>query len=177
MNFLTTLCSAVLSVGLAAGMASAQPGETSDDSGVEVLDSTQIGCAVKNAMCVTAGRLTVEGAAPQTAGAPPRFSRNLGNEGSDAVPWTLNLAANLRHRALQGNAVFLVYDAENGKDTSNREVVGAWQANVQAGETLAARLTLSPNDGFHPGRTYRIKIVQIVRGREVTLTDGPVWLW
>ena len=94
----------------------------------------------------------------------------------DQVPWTLDVGARLRKPALAGNAVFLVYDSEDPKALGHREVVRAWQAEVPAGTRLAARFTLSPNDGFRPGHGYRIRIVQIVRGKEVLLSDAPLQL-
>jgi hypothetical protein len=94
----------------------------------------------------------------------------------DAIPWTIEISATLRHRALAGNAVFLVYDAGNPKSLSTHEVTGAWQAKIPAGDRLAARLILSPREGFRAGHTYRIRVVQIVHGKEDVLAEGQVSL-
>lgn len=191
-TILTSLFAAALSIGSLYGSASAAPGDSNDDSRVEILSTAQGECAVRGGVCMTPG-------APSTVFAPSSPAAGLGTHAAaggtphlkrilltaarshlgysnDDVPWTIDMRANLRQKALSGNAVFLVYDADNGKALANREVVGAWQATVPAGETLSARLTLSPNDGFHAGKTYRIRVVQLVHGKEIVLTDGPVRL-
>ena len=43
-------------------------------------------------------------------------------------------------------------------------------------KTLAARLTLQPSEGFHAGHTYRLRVVQLVGGKEVLLAEGDVTL-
>lgn len=188
-TILTTLFAAALSMGSLS--AAAAPGDSNGDSGVEILSNAG-DCAIRGGVCMTPGSPSTVFAASSpaaalgshaAAGNPPHLSRMLltaarsqTGETSDDVPWTIDMRANLRHAALAGNAVFLVYDAENSKALANREVVGAWQATVPAGDALAARLTLSPNDGFHAGKTYRIRVVQLVHGKEIVLTDGPVRL-
>lgn len=190
-TILTTLFAAALSIGGLSNLATAAPGDSNGDSGVEIL-STSGDCAVRGGLCVTPGAPSTVFAPSSPAAAlgphaaasnPPHLARTLltaargqpGDNGDD-VPWTIDMRANLRHAALAGNAVFLIYDADNSKALVNREVIGAWQATVPAGDSLAARLTLSPNDGFNAGKTYRIRVVQIVHGKEVVLTDGPVRL-
>ena len=41
---------------------------------------------------------------------------------------------------------------------------------------LAARVSLSPDDGFRAGHTYRIRIVQLINGREIVLAESDVSL-
>jgi len=190
--FLTTFCVSALSVGTALGLADAAPGDGQLQDHIEILEQPSFHCPVRGSVCLTVGaRSTV--AAPSAAaaaldghpaaGAPPRFSRvDTAAKNSrearvdDSVPWTLDLSANLRHRALAGNALFLIYDAENPKAMASREVTAMWQAPIPAGDKIAARLTLSPEDGFRPGHAYRIRVVQLVRGKEVILADGQVKL-
>jgi hypothetical protein len=190
-TILTTLFAAALSMGGLSSLADAAPGDSNDESRVEIL-STGGECTIRGGLCFTPGAASTVFAASSpaaalgshaAAGNPPHLARTLltaarsrAGDADDDVPWTLDMRANLRHAALAGNAVFLIYDADNAKALANREVIGAWQASVPAGDTLAARLTLSPNDGFHAGKTYRVRVVQIVHGKEIVLTDGPVRL-
>jgi hypothetical protein len=190
-TILNTLFAAALSIGGFFSLADAAPGDTNGESRVEILN-TGGQCTIRGGMCVTPGAPSTVFAPSSpaaalgshaAAGHPPRLARTLLTAArshlgdvNDDVPWTLDLRANLRHAALAGNAVFLIYDADNARALANREVIGAWQAVVPAGDTLAARLTLSPNDGFHAGKTYRVRVVQLVHGKEIVLTDGPVRL-
>jgi hypothetical protein len=191
-TFLTTLCMSVLSMGTALSLAHATPGDAHDESRVLILESTKHACTARGGICFYAGASTTvsepsaAAAALGThpaAGLSPSFgrvgavaARGQRADADDAIPWVVEVNAALRHKALAGNVVFLIYDGEHGKAVSTHEVLGAWQAKIPAGEHLTARLTLNPDDGFRPGRTYRIRVVQILRGKEHTLTDGTVRL-
>ncbi len=188
----TTLFLGGLSVGMAPGLASAAPGDSADDSGVQMIALPSYVCPAIGGICLTSGAPTTVATASDAAaaldvhpaaGSPPGFARLAPGDTplnrdavDDSVPWTLNLNATLRHNALSGNAVFLVYDTKNPRALQDHEVTGVWQASVPAGDRLAARLTMSPVDGFHAGHTYRIRIAQIVHGKEVLLAEAPVRL-
>ena len=47
---------------------------------------------------------------------------------------------------------------------------------IKAGNKLAARVTLAPDEGFRAGHTYRIRVVQLINGKELILTEGDVAL-
>ena len=110
----------------------------------------------------------------------PRFSRILppGRKDTydDSVPWTVTLNANLRQPALNGNALFLVFDAENPRAISAHEVTAMWQARIRAGNQVSARLTLSPDDGFRADHGYRVRVSQIINNKEVVLAEGEIRL-
>jgi len=185
---------AFLSLGTVGNLAVAAPGEMNDadSSQIEILESQDVSCVAQSGFCLTPGaRTTIAAPSPASvshglhmgADSPPRFSRtvNLASRTDqtyidDSVPWTIDINAMLRHRALAGNAVFLISDAKDQTNHSSREVTGVFQGKIPAGEKLSARLTLSPVDGFHSGRIYNVRIVQLVRGKEVVLTEGPVQL-
>jgi hypothetical protein len=189
---LPTLCALVVSMGTALATAQAAPGDGMPQPGVVVLEQARSACMARRSVCLRPGSPTTA-VAPSlysaaqgshaAAGLPPRFARlgtvaGLGQRSDldDQIPWTLDVGANLQTSALPGNAVFLVYDAADPEALARREVVRAWQVQVPAGPRLSARVTLSPNDGFRAGHTYRIRIVQLVRGKEVVLSDAPVQL-
>lgn len=185
-TILSMIWPAMLSLGMTIGAAQAAPGDWEESSHVEVLEPMPPVCALHNGICAAPGaRSTVKAAEDPnrhyiSATTAPRFSRvgAAAAHGADAanvddnVPWTIDVNATLRRRALAGNAVFLLYDANNPKSQSSREVSGAWQVNVPAGERLSARLTLSPQDGFHAGHTYRLRIVQLINTKEAVLAEG-----
>lgn len=189
---LTALCAVLLSAGATVTTAQAAPGSGPGEPGVVVLPTMGIACAARPGVCLRPGSpatvmapslYSAAQGSHAAAGLPARFAR-LGtvaapgerSDQDDQIPWTLTVGARLQKAALAGNAIFLVYDGEDPKALARREVVRAWQADVPAGQRIAARFTLSPVDGFRAGHTYRIRIVQLVRGKEVVLGDAPVQL-
>jgi hypothetical protein len=186
-----------------AGTAAAKPGDLPDtvhldDAPLTVLDpATAQPCAVKAGLCIAAGaRSTVAVASAPLAGAAgpadktsraavvvPRFSRAASVAGSDGAssaagnaPWTLELAGNLKRAAWAGNALFVFFDLEDPEAIENRQFTALYQAPIKAGPKVAARVSLSPEDGFRAGKTYRVRIVQLVGGKEVVLAEGDVSL-
>lgn len=189
-HFYTTLFTLVLSLGAARGEVRAAPGESGDSPRLQILDSGPGRCAARSELCLVAGAPTTAAvpagpasAAPASPAAdPPRFVRVMspaaprGSSESDEPPWTLELHATLRQGALAGNALFLVVDAEDPKALADNEVTALWQAPIRAGGSVAARLLLSPEDGFRGQHTYRIRIVQIISGAQRLLAEGDVRL-
>jgi hypothetical protein len=192
-KILTTISLALLSLGMAPVLASASPGDAQDLDRIEILRTASTDCPVKVGMCMTAGARTTSPAPSQAsasvgshagAGATPRFARvsQVGAPASGAaaldesLPWTVDIDARLQRLALAGNAVFLIYDVEVPKALETHEVTAAWQATIPAGDRVSARLNLSMEDGFRAGHTYRIRVVQIVRGKEFLLAEGQVKL-
>ena len=192
----TTLFTLMLSLGAAHGEVRAVPGEAGDTPRLQILDSGPARCAVRSELCLTAGAPTtaVAPAAPAAAAAAapaspaaevPRFVRLMGASGApvqrgsseaDDLPWTLELHATLRQNALAGNALFLVVDAEDPKALAEHEVTALWQAPIRAGSSVAARLQLTPEDGFRAQHTYRILVIQIINGAQRILAEGDVRL-
>ena len=177
-TILTTLCMLLLSVG-----AHAAPGDGGDQPRLEVLGIPQSECPNHGGLCLSPGADSTLADAP--ASAVPAFSRVIARQPAerhgigyidDLPPWTLEINASLGRRALAGNAIFLIYDGENRKAQLTHEVTAAWQERVPAGDRLAARLTLSPEDGFRPNHTYLIRIVQLIHGKELLLSEGLVRL-
>lgn len=152
-------------------------------------------CAERGGLCLTAGESTLKVPTTFLAGnlangsdagiqtsEVPAFRRILQLDDAyrvdfDAEAWTLEMNASPRKRALAGNAMFIWTDVADPEQTAASHVVTAlYQAAIPAGESVSASLSLSPNDGFHAGHTYKLRVVQIVNGKEVELADGHVRL-
>lgn len=195
-TMLAALSMMVWSAWLTPGTAQAAPGDAYDEpTRLEILSSGgeagRVSCESRGALCIKPGApSTVAAASPAIASTGrhaavadvPRFMRvadpaSAGrSHGTDSSPWTLQVDTHLRSAALPGNTLFLLYDASDQHAVSTREVAALWQASVTGGDRLSARLALSPEDGFHATHNYRIRIVQIVGGKEVVLADGMVGL-
>lgn len=193
-TMLAALSMMVWSAWLTPGTAQAAPGDAYDEpTRLEILssgDASRVTCEPRGALCIKPGApSTVAAASPAMASAGrhaavadvPRFMRvtdpaRASRSRADSSPWTIQVDAHLRSAALPGNTLFLLYDANDHRAVSTREVTALWQAPVTGGDRLSARLALSPDDGFHATHNYRIRIVQIVGGKEVVLADGMVGL-
>ncbi len=174
-----------------------------EDAPLTILDpATATPCPEKPGICINAGaRSTIAVASAPVAAAAgpadkqskaaivvPRFSRaaSLAATGGaqtaaattppDDAPWTLELSGTLKRAAWAGNALFLFFDLEDPDAIENRQFTALYQAPLKAGPRLAARVALSPEDGFRPGHTYRIRVVQLIAGKEIVLGESDVSL-
>lgn len=149
-----------------------------------IVDKSERSCARAGAICWwSAGRATIA-VSQAVASAPdgkkplalvvPCFARAASAD--ELGGWSLEIAATLKRPVLAGNVVFLFFDADDKEALAARQFTALFQANAKAGKSLAARLALHPDDGFHAGRTYRLRIVQLVGGRELLLAEGDVTL-
>ena len=160
--------------------ARAEPGDMGDRHLV-ILDGAVKSCAGAGALCIKAGApstIKVGSAASAASGREvpvvPGFQR--ADKTAGGGDWTFDLSATLLRPAISGNTLFLIYDGEDPNAVRNHEVTVLYQATVRGGKTLNARLAVSPDDGVYPGHTYRIRVVQLVSGREVLLAEGDVAL-
>jgi len=193
---------AMAMVVLAGGAAAAKPGDgpelRGDEPPLTVLEAAAAQpCALKAGLCIAAGArstVAVASAPVASAGAPaerpgkaapvvPRFSRTAAVASSDgassrpeSAPWTLELLANLKRPAWAGNALFIFFDLEDPDAVENRQFTALFQAPIKAGAKVAARLNLGPEDGFRAGHSYRVRIVQLINGKEITLAEGDLSL-
>jgi hypothetical protein len=158
---------------------------------VEILDA-RAGkpCALKTGLCVTAGArstIAVESAAVVAVSSPgkiaapvvPRFARAQAGSvlaGSSDAQWTLDLAGTLKRAAWQGNALFLFFDLDDPEALESREYTALYQTAVKAGNKIAAHLTLQPDEGFRAGHTYRLRIIQLINGKEILLGETDATL-
>ena len=173
-----------------AGLAWAGPGDLDDSpattsSGNEpalwVQEAAKAAaCVAKAGMCFKPGAATtvlVESApVPPAKVSAPRFSRaarpSADGKAHTSLAWSIEAAAQLKKSALSGNTLFIFYDLADPNSVKNQENTALFQAPVKAGKAVAVRLSLSGEDGFRAGHTYRIRIAQLVNGREVVLAEG-----
>ena len=145
----------------------APPGRASDPmEALEILDGSR-GCAAS--LCIVPGAPDTAAApsepiaAKRAAPLPPRFRR------AGADTWTLEIAALLRRAALRGNAVFLLYDADDKEAIKEGQYTAMYQTSVHPGRALALRMRFHPDEGFRAGHTYRLRVVQLIGGKEIEL--------
>jgi hypothetical protein len=150
-----------------------------EDSALTIAEPVSVKCTAKSGVCFTAVRTTV--VVPGEAGkpnAPPRFARApvvanaRGPQPEPRGAWAIDLSAALRRPALAGNTLFLFYDLEDPDAVKKQQTSALFQAIVKAGKALGAHLSLSRDDGFHPGHTYRLRIVQLLGSKEALLAEG-----
>jgi hypothetical protein len=150
----------------------AAPGDGMSDpmETLEILDASRA-CSARGGACVTAGAPTTVAAESEPLAAkratppPPRFRRAGGSA------WTIELQAVLKRVALRGNAVFLVLDADDKEALAENQSTAMYQTTIHAGRTLAARMRFHPDEGFRAGHTYRLRVLQLVGGKELELTE------
>jgi len=152
---------------------------------LEIVAKGERSCARPGVLCWWSGaRSTIAVESQAVASAPngkadlaagvPRFARAASAD--EIGGWSLELAATLKRPAFSGNVVFLFFDADDKEALAARQFTALFQANAKAGKSIAARLALHPDDGFHAGKTYRLRIVQLIGGRELLLAEGDVTL-
>jgi hypothetical protein len=160
--------------------------EVADDQILRVLDSGRP-CTQKNGVCffpAARGTLAVESEAVASRGrlaVVPRFGRveppaKRGQPPEATGPWSLELSASLRKPALKGNAMFIFFDLEDPHAVEERQTIALYQTPIKAGRALSAEIELLPREGFRAGHTYRLRIVQLVNGKEILLTESDFTL-
>jgi hypothetical protein len=188
-TFIKTLFAMMLCGGEIVGSAQATPQEETDRPSVVVLDTLPT-CPQRGGLCLTAAESTMRvptllaeapGASVISEDAP-LFQRSLPPEpyyrvGDDDVPWKLDVSASFRRAAQPGNTLFVLTDTADPEQTRQSHVVTAlYQTAILGGERLAAELSLSPQDGFRASHTYKLRVVQLIKGKEVELASGSVQL-
>ncbi len=176
---LATCFAALLCSGLAHAEGDLAPLERSEGSGVRVQARAPRPASVRGFIGFHAVERTrqiesqpLASAEPAAASTAPHFSRNDGDILRGAG-WTVELDATLRRAAWAGNAVFVFYDVgdRKGNDPS-QGYTALYQSAVPKGTQLAAHATLTLEEGFQPGHTYRLRIAQLISGKEVVLAES-----
>lgn len=148
-----------------------EPDKESGDQRIEIFDNNKAEsvCKVKGKgkgkVCLRAAPST-EAEGSEDA---PVFKRGGGGKKGD---WVLDVYGIFAKAALAGNAQFIFSDVADSNAAKHREVVGIYQSSVKAGSSVSARIRLSPEEGFRPGRQYRAHIAQIIAGKEIVLAEG-----
>jgi len=149
------------------------------DEKFELLDGGK-GCHHVGALCLSAGDTMTTHIADQMVSRPgghpvvapvPKFVH--GPDGK--AKWTIELNATPR-RSWTGNAIFLVFDAADPSNVTEGNYAAMFQAPIKAGKPLSARMVLDSEEGFRPDHAYKIRVVQIISGKETLLAEGDVAL-
>ena len=167
---------------LTSGVAWAGPGDMDDHpatstSGSEPalwVEDAAKAAACKVGLCFKAGAATtVQVEAEKNK---PRFSRAAlaaaDGKAHTSLTWTIDAAALLKKAAFSGNTLFVFFDMADPNSIKNQESTALYQAPVKAGKAIAVRLNLGGEDGFRAGHTYRLRIAQLLNGKEVVLAEG-----
>lgn len=153
---------------------------------LRVLDSAR--AAHCKSVCFEPGARTTVLVEPQAAAAkpaatPPQFRRAAAVAAAGETPraetsqaWTLDVAAQLKKAAVTGNALFVFFDLADPDSVKDNQTSALYQAPVRSGRSVAAHLSLSPEDGFRAGHTYRLRVAQLIGGREVVLMESDFTL-
>ena len=171
----------LLGLGCLARVAAAAPGDLparSVNAGV-VLVHTGLPCELRAGLCLHAGPQTEQLCSRPVAGidaavavsATPRYARMERNE-----DWQIALSGHLRRSSWAGNALFVFFDIHDANAIEEHRYTALYQMGVPRTTQLAAALTLSPDDGFEPGHTYRLRIAQLINGKEVVLAETDLTL-
>jgi hypothetical protein len=103
--------------------------------------------------------------------ATPRYARTERSE-----DWQLSLSGHLRRASWAGNALFVFFDVHDPNAIEEHRYTALYQMSIPRATQLAAGLTLSSDDGFQPGHTYRLRIAQLIDGKEVVLAETDLAL-
>jgi hypothetical protein len=109
------------------------------DGLVTVIDRTGP-CPRGESPSFTAAAGTVEVPAPSASNGPlhqPPVRTFRRADKASGGPWTLELCAAFKRAALAGNALFILYDADDPKAVAEHEVSALYQAPIHAGKALA----------------------------------------
>jgi hypothetical protein len=93
-----------------------------------------------------------------------------------AADWAIDVGAALSRSAWRGNAVFSFFDVGDASAMDEDRYTAVYQADIAKAKELHAHVHLSPASGFAQGHTYRMRIAQIINGKEVLLAEGDVRL-
>ena len=138
------------------GMVCVAPGGSGTVLGVEVADGR--------------GPVTVLARGTQVAA-----RQGLGQAAAEQ-PWQAELVARFSGRSQNAPVLVAIFDRDDQESIIENTPMILWSVNMEPGRELGLRLSLSPEDGFVPSRTYMVRVVQVVDGRVRSLAEGDVHL-
>jgi hypothetical protein len=162
----------------------AHPFDSDPTEALSILEAPSRSCEARSGVCLLPGARStsaaesaaVAAASPhrKTATAPTVISRFA--RATPQGSWSVEVDALLKRAAVAGNALFILFDTEDAHAVENHEYTAMYQTSIRAGRTLAARLTFHPDEGFRAGHNYRLRVVQLLGGKEVVLAEVDVGL-
>jgi hypothetical protein len=91
-------------------------------------------------------------------------------------PWQVEMVADFAARSADKPIIVAVMDGESLEALENHEALVLWDVNVQPGNSLGMRFSLSPEQGFQPSHTYLVRVVQGQDKSEKILAEGEFHL-
>jgi hypothetical protein len=139
-----------------------------------VLEHAGLPCGLRAGLCLHAGPATEQLRSLPVAGidaavavsATPRYARV-----ERSATWRIALSGHLRRSSWAGNALFVFFDTQDANAIEAHRYTALYQTSVPRTTQLAAGLVLLPDDGFQPGHTYRLRVAQLIDGKEVVLAE------
>ena len=157
------------------GAALADPGDThSVESPFEIVDGKGA-CSKPGVIC-----FAPEGADTQraeTASAPTGKAVHVAafRHVAGAHQWAVHLEATPK-KSWTGNAVFMIFDTSDPQSLAEGYYTTMHQGAIKGGHPVAANLSLTSEEGFVAGHTYRVRVLQLISGREIVLAEGDLSL-
>lgn len=138
-------------------------------------------CLRKTSVCFSpGGRATLEGTEIR-AGARPLTVLARGAQvaavGAPNViasdqPWQVEMVANLESRSAAAPIEVDVQDADDPPATANLFARVVWDVDMRPSDHLGMRFALSPDQGFVPSHSYRVRVVQHQGKADKLLAEG-----
>jgi hypothetical protein len=163
------------------------PGIEPDEDAPQVFAPTarqQHGCARAGHLCFSpGGSATSEGvelragAAPVTVLARGAQVAAVGALHAAAAdqPWQVEMVATFARRSA-GPLVVAVMDDEDPEALANHLAVVVWDVDRISTRNLGLRFLLTPDQGFRPSHSYRVRILESKDKTEKLLAEGELHL-
>jgi hypothetical protein len=142
-------------------------------------------CPQEASVCFsTGGKATSEGTELRV-GAPPLTVLERGPqitpvEAPTVVaanqPWQVEMVANLKSRSADGPLEVDVQDADTPPSMKNLFARVVWNVDTRPAKHLGMRFALSPDQGFDPSHSYRVRILQHQGRGTKLLAEGKLRL-
>lgn len=75
-------------------------------------------------------------------------------------PWQVQMVANLKSRPTKARIEVDVQDADTPPSMENMFARVAWDVDMKPANHLGMRVALSPDEGFMPAHSYRVRVLQ-----------------
>ena len=142
-------------------------------------------CPRKTSVCFSSGGSETSVGTELRAGAGPLTVLERGAQltavgSTDVVasnqPWQVEMVANFRSRAAAAPIEVDVQDADDPASRANLFARIVWDVDTRPSRQLGMRFALSPDQGFDPSHSYRVRVLQHQGKTEKLLAQGEFHL-
>jgi hypothetical protein len=140
-------------------------------------------CRVSGTVCVFAGGSDTYGdqreASPGTSALVLKRSFHVASMAAAAPPanqpWQVEIVARFKEASAVEPINVVLLDKSDPDAIANKEAILIWDVYTLPTKLLAMRFELRPEDGFLPGHSYLLRLVQTTsKSGETILADGEV---